>query len=105
MKTFLFLFVVCIFCAVGAVGQVAGGYTISAQPQVFAMPDHPMRASETAMGQEHNLLGSVQSTYAQGERPAWEVMQSAPVTPLGDTARALKAEHATAKKAQIVWSN
>jgi len=105
MKNFLFLFVVCAFGAVGAVGQVNGGAVFSSQPMVFTLPDHPAYASATGMSAEHNIMERSGSSYAQGERPVWEVMQLMPGIPLGDSARALRQEHATAKKAVIVWKN
>jgi hypothetical protein len=42
---------------------------------------------------------------AHGVRPLWEVAQPAYVTPLGDSARLLRQEHMSAKKAEIVWTN
>jgi len=49
------------------------------------------------------------SVWGQGEKPLWEAMQemgtAAAVTPLGDSARALRKEHVAVKKATIVWSN
>ena len=105
MKNFLFLFVVCAFGAVGAVGQINGGVVLSSQPQVLTLPDHPGHASETGMSAEHNIMERSGSSYAQGERPLWEVMQLTPGIPLGDSARALREEHVTAKRAVIVWNN
>ena len=105
MKNFLFLFAVCAFSAVGAVGQVNGGVVFSAQPQVYTLADHPAYASETGILAEHSIMARSGSSYAQGERPVWEVMQLTPGIPLGDSARALRQEHAAAKKAVIVWKN
>ena len=42
---------------------------------------------------------------AHGVRPLWEVATPAYVVPLGDSARMLKKEHMSAKKAEIVWNN
>jgi len=54
---------------------------------------------------QQNLLGSSGQTRAHGQRPLWEVATPAYVTPLGDSARALKEEHKSAKKADIVWNS
>jgi hypothetical protein len=107
MKSLLFVsLVVCTFCAVNAGGQ--SGATLSAQPQVFHVADHPEHASQQAMGQGINLMERSGSVSDQGEIPLWEAMQAmpaAPVTPLGDAARALRKEHDATKKAVVVWSN
>jgi len=56
MKSLLFiLLVLCIFCAVGASGQVSG--VLNAQPQMFEMPSHPQQASQQGMGQSHDIMG------------------------------------------------
>jgi hypothetical protein len=59
------------------------------------------------MAREQSLLGGSDTvTIAQGERPLWEVAPPDPHTiPLGDTARLLKKEHETVKKAQFVFEN
>jgi len=101
MKNLVFLFVV---CSVGAVGQVSGG-TMNSQAHALVMSGNPQHASQTAMSAEQSLIGHSTTFSAHGERPLWEVMPEAPVVPLGDSARALKKEHAAAKKAVIVWSN
>jgi len=51
------------------------------------------------------LLEQTTYTSAKGERPLWEVAPEWHAIPLGDIARELKQEHATAKKAEIVWEN
>jgi hypothetical protein len=107
MKSLLFVSgVVCALCAVNAAGQ--SGATLSAQPQVFHVADHPSHASQQAMERGINLMERSGSVSDQGEMPLWEAMQgmpAAPVTPLGDAARALRKEHDAAKKAVAVWSN
>jgi len=107
MKSLLFVsVVVCAFCAVNAAGQ--SGATLSAQPQVLHVPDHPEHASRQAMEQGINLMERSGSVSDQGEMPLWEAMQAmpaAPVTPLGDAARALRKEHDGTKKAVVIWSN
>ena len=92
MKNLVFLFVVCTLCTVGAVGQVGGG-TMNSQAHALVMSGNPQHASQTAMSAEHSLIGNSTITSAHGERPLWE------------SARALRKEHAVAKKAVIVWSN
>lgn len=104
MKNLVFLLVVWVFCAVGAVAQVSGG-TMSSQAHALVMSGNPEHASQTAMATEHSLMENSGTTSAHGERPLWEVMPEAPVVPLGDSARALRKEHAAAKKAVKVWSN
>ena len=98
---------VCIFFAVSAAGQVSG--VLNAQPQMFEMPSHPQQASQQAMGQSRDIMERSVSVWGQGEKPLWEAMQEmgtlAAVTPLGDSARALRKEHVAVKKATIVWSN
>ena len=54
------------------------------------------------LAQEQSLLEHSNYYYAQGERPLWEVQPLAHHVPLGDIARTLRQEHATAKKADIV---
>jgi hypothetical protein len=104
MKTFSLLFVVSVCCAVSAVGQVSGN-SLSSQVQVFTMPDHSEHATQTSLAAGQNLMERSGSSYAKGERPLWEVMPLAPETPLGDSARAIRKEHAAARKAVIVWMN
>jgi hypothetical protein len=104
MKTFSLLFVVCVAC-VGAASAQLPGSSISSQPVIFEMPEHTQHASQTPLASGHDLLESSGVTFAHGEKPLWELMPEAHVTPLGDSARALKQEHASAKRAVIVWNN
>jgi len=104
MKTFSLLFVVCVVCAAGASAQLAGSAR-SSQPQVFVMPESTQHASQTSLAQGHDLLEHSGVASTHGERPLWELMPEAQVTSLGDSARALRKEHAAAKKAVILWSN
>lgn len=104
MKTFSLLFVVCLVCVTGATAQLAGS-SISSQPQIFVMPEYTQHASQTPLASGHDLLESSGVTLVHGERPLWELMPEPYVTPLGDSARALRQEHASAKKAVIVWNN
>ncbi len=66
---------------------------------------HPERAYQQSMASEQVLLEQSSYTSAKGETPLWEVAPPSQKVPLGDVARALKQEHATAKKAEIVWEN
>jgi len=76
---------------------------------MFEMPSHPQQASQQGMSQSHDIMERSASVWDQGEKPLWEAMQemgtAAAVTPLGDSARALRKDHAAVKKASIVWSN
>jgi hypothetical protein len=102
MKTRWFL--LCFLCATAALGQsFAAASAVSNEAQPLQMASHPAHASQHAMAAEQNLLDNSGYVYAQGERPLWEV--ASPVsraTPLGDVARILRQEHATAKKADFV---
>jgi hypothetical protein len=106
MKTTFFA--LCFLCFTGAAfGQasIAATSSIDSQPQVYEFRSHQGRASQQGMGQEQNLLGVAGYSQAHGVIPLWEVITPSRVTPLGDAARLLKKEHATAKKADIVWNN
>jgi len=101
MKSCFFLFAVCILGSVGAAGQTVGGYWLNGQPQMLVMPEHTQHASQTPLAQEQDLRERSTYSYAQGERPVWEFMPEAAFVPLGDLARILRDQHATAKKAVI----
>jgi len=53
------------------------------------------------MGTEQSLLHCSAYSYAKGERPLWEFGPVSEPVPLGDVARAYRAEHALAKKAEV----
>jgi hypothetical protein len=99
------LLVLFFLCATAAFGQSVS--FLNAEPQPLAFPSHPQHASRQPMGLEQNLLGdgAYGYTYARGERPLWDVVSESNAVPLGDVARVFKKEHATAKKADIVWTN
>lgn len=102
MKTTLLLSIFCFACATAACAQTAS--VLSNTPQPTVMADHPLHASQHAMGAETSLLSADASTYtyAQGERPLWEFGSSAKrETPLGDVARAYRKDHAVVRKASI----
>jgi hypothetical protein len=99
VKTALFL--LCFFCAAAAFGQAAG--VISSQAVMLQLPDHPQHASQHEMASEQSLLSGSTYSYAQGERPLWEFGSALKQpAPLGDIARAVRKEHAAAKKAQRI---
>jgi hypothetical protein len=99
MKMALFLF--CVLCTTAALGQYSPVLASTTQPAV-----HPMHAAQQPMGMEQSLLGSGAITTAQGEMPLSEVPMPEPhIVPLGDVARMLKQEHASAKKAEKTWTN
>lgn len=102
--------VLCVACASvtwgqNVVGNSTGQSAISSEPQPIVMMTHPQHASAKPMASEQSLLGSSTYTYAQGERPLWEVAPVKKVTPLGDAARDLRKEHLGAKKASKVFEN
>jgi hypothetical protein len=97
MKTAVF--VLCFFCTTLALGQSVGGAVMVSTIQ---MAEHPQHASQRAMAQEQTILEHSDFYYAQGERPLWEFKTLAHQVPLGDIARMMRQEHATAKKADIV---
>jgi hypothetical protein len=104
MKTALF--VLFFLSATVAFGQAsAGAGALSAEPVVIQFAGHAEHASYQGMGQEQNLFQQSSNTQAHGVRPLWEFAVPSLVTPLGDSARVLRKEHADAKKAGIVWSN
>jgi len=104
MKTTLI--VLCVFCATGAFAQGLGtGTVLSNEPNVFRLPSHTEHASQQPMAHGQSLLEASGFSYAHGERPLWEVAPQTVPTPLGDSARALRKEHAAAKKATKVWTN
>jgi hypothetical protein len=101
MKSYFFLFAVCMLASVSAAGQSIGSYSLSSQAQMLVMPEHPQHASQTPLAQEQDLREQATYTYAQGERPAWEFMPPPRFVPIADLARTLREEHSKAKKAVI----
>jgi hypothetical protein len=87
-------------------GHSIGPSVINAQPQPLRLPSNTQHASAVPLATQHSLLGSSGSSSAKGERPLWEVAPPRPpITPLGDTARALRKQHEVMKKAVIVREN
>ena len=104
MKTTLFL--LCFLCATLSFGQNSVAITpLVNEPQMVSFFSHPSHAMQQNMSQEQNLLERSGVTYAQGERPLWEVAPKLQATPLGDVARALRQQHDAVKKADIIWQN
>ena len=101
--TVLALFLLCV--AGAAFGQASlGAATLSAEPQIIQESSHEARASQHTMAASQNLLHDGETLSAQGERPLWEVAPKPMATmPLGDVARMLRKEHATVKKAEVLW--
>jgi hypothetical protein len=101
MKTALL--VICILGASAAFGQATP--SVSAQPQEYTFESHALHASRQPLAPIVNLAGNEVLVYAQGERPLWEVATPVREVPLGDSARALREEHETAKRAAKCWQN
>jgi hypothetical protein len=106
MKTTVFALCFLCLCATAALGQAsAAGGGLNGQISIYPFDSHDAVAAQHPMGTEKNLLETSAITWAQGERPLWEVAPVSHPTPLGDSARLLRQEHASAKKAEFVWSN
>jgi len=98
------IFLLLILGTAAAFGQTSAG-SLSSQPQMVTVPDHPLHAELHALATERPLVGGASDTYtyAQGERPLWEFGPvSQPPTPLGDVARAYRKQKVAAKKAEII---
>ncbi|HEV7218825.1 MAG: hypothetical protein ACHP8A_06185 [Terriglobales bacterium] len=101
MKTSL-LFAIFLACATAAFGQNYGPALTSS----ISLPDHPEHAQRAPMAREQNLWGSESPyTFAKGELPLSEFARASAAVPLGDVARNYRKEHASVKKAVIVWAN
>ena len=106
MKVLFSLVGLCVFCGTAAFPQSLGGSAANGRAQMLTMSENPQHAAHIEMAQAHDLLERSGSTWARGELPLWEVMpEKTPGPPLGDVARALRKEHATAKKATKTWMN
>jgi len=93
----------CLLFATAAFGQsvlTGSSFANTVQPA-----DHPNRSTFQDMGTERSLLGSNNVLIGHGEMPLSEAPLQFHEVPLGDSARALKQEHANVKKARIVWTN
>jgi hypothetical protein len=96
---------VCILGSSAAFAQAATSSSVNAQPQVYTFESHPEHASRKALRSAENLNGNEIVVYAQGERPLWELATPVYEVPLGDSARALRQEHAMVKRAARCWQN
>jgi hypothetical protein len=104
MKTVLLVF--SLLCATAAFGQAAGGGgALSNEPQMVEFHSHEQHASQHDMARVQSVMEQSGYFHARGERPLWEVAPVSHEMPLGDVARIQRAVHATAKKAQVVWTD
>lgn len=98
-----------IFCfagmAFGQAGSAGVGSGVSAEPIVYEFQSHAGHASQQGMGRQQDIMEQNVNVQARGVRPLWEVVTPEYVVPLGDSARMLRKEHTSAKKAEIVWNN
>ena len=101
MKTLAFM--LSLFCATGALAQVAG--VLSSEPQRIEVPSHPEHASRQPLAAEKSILGDTTPTIAHGVRPLWELAPVHEEISLGEAARIQRRQHASAKKAPVVWHN
>jgi len=104
MRIAILIFCLVFFVAGAAFGQVAAS-SISAQPTIVEFQTHDQHASQHDMGRTQNVMEESIDYVGHGERPLWEVAPPVHEVSLGEAARALKAEHAAAKKSKIVWTN
>ena len=100
------IFALCFLCSAAAFGQSgASAGALSSQVSTVGFSSHEEFAIQKPMATEHSLLEASTTSWAQGERPLWEVAPVIYRTPLGDSARQLKKEHENAKKADFIWNN
>ncbi len=104
MKTLVVMFCFLVTSAALAQSSVGSG-VLNNEPVVIEFTSHAAHASQQAMSEPQNVMERSSSLVAQGERPLWELAPKVNVVPLGDTARMLKKERLTAKKANTVWEN
>jgi hypothetical protein len=106
MKTTLLI--ASILCTTAALGQAIGAVATSpSMANTYQMITHEQHASPQQLATERSLFEGSQSIYiGHGELPLWEVApKDPPYVPLGDTARLLKKQHESVKKAQFVFEN
>ncbi|HXZ31467.1 MAG TPA: hypothetical protein VEH30_04250 [Terriglobales bacterium] len=106
MKTALL--VASLLCTTAALGQaINGAVATPTMANEYQMITHEQHATAQHVAQEHSLLDGLNSvSVAEGELPLWEVApKDPPYVPLGDTARMLRKEHESVKKAQFVFEN
>jgi hypothetical protein len=100
---FCILTIIFLFASLGH-AQSVGTSVQPAYGPSYSVPDHPQHAEQHDLRPEVSLIGGSSYTYAQGERPMSDFPEYRYVKPLGDVARAYRAEHAAAEKATIVWN-
>jgi hypothetical protein len=102
--TFCVLGILCFAgMAFGQAATTANG--LSAEPIIYEFQTHVGHAAQQGMGQAQDIMETSINVQAHGVRPLWEVAKPAYVAPLADSARMLRQEHMSAKKAEIVWTN
>ncbi len=99
MKTTIF--VICLLCATTSAVAQAATSASQGQPQMLRMAENPLHASDHEMATEQSLLKPSAYSYAKGERPLSEFGPISQPVPLGDIARAYRAGHVLAKKAEV----
>ncbi len=92
-----------ILCATSVFGQVGG--VLSSEPQRIEIPSHPAHASRQPLALEQSILGESAPTVVRGERPMWELAPVKEEISLGEAARVQRKQHASDKKASVVWHN
>jgi hypothetical protein len=89
-----------------AFGQSSiGGSGLSAEPVVYDFASHQAHAQQQGMGITQDIMEQSLNVQAHGVRPLWEVHVPSFTVPLGDSARIIRKDHMSAKKAEIVWNN
>lgn len=97
------LFTLCLLGGTVAFGQtVLGTAGMSFQPAPLQFQSNPQRAAHKPMGKVEDLLDPSENVRARGILPLWELAPVKQEVPLGDTARLLRKEHASQKKAHFV---
>src|SRR4051812_35808136 len=64
------VFMLCLFCAAGAFGQLAAS-VLSSETQRIEVPSHEQHAVQLPMGEERNLLIGSTNVSGKGARPLW----------------------------------
>ncbi len=96
-----------IFFAILLAGATAAfGQSQAVLSNQLVIGDHPEHAQRAPLAHEQNLWGDDSPyTFAKGELPLSEFARASAAVPLGDVARNYRKEHASVKKAVIVWAN
>jgi hypothetical protein len=102
MKTMIVLLLV--ISATGAFAQ-SYGTVLNGDPVIFRIPGHPEHASMQEMAAPHYIVHATNGTVGFGVQPLWEFPVVSESVSLGEAARELRKQHATAKKAEKVLSD